>query len=153
MQTDDRLGTFDEIAALFPSESARIATALRSLIVSLDGDTFEVPRLGEKATTYGVGPSKMKQAYCYIMPQRGYVNLGFFHGARLADPAKTLGTGKSILHVKVRSEPDVARTELSELVRAAIAERRDVKAMAEESMEAPPVAVTPATAGFVRVPR
>lgn len=67
MQTDKRLGTFDDITALFPAESARLAIAFRSLIIRLDSDTFEVPRLGEKAGIYGVGPDKMNHIYCYIM--------------------------------------------------------------------------------------
>lgn len=125
MTTDTRLGTFEQILALFSPESARLATALRELIARLDGGAFEVPRLGEKATSYGVGPSKMKQAYCYIMPQMGYVNLGFFHGADLPDPLGLLeGTGKAMRHLKIRSEADLQRQAVLDLLQAAIAERR-----------------------------
>lgn len=125
MQTDSRLGTFAGIAALFPADSARLATAVRSLIIRLDSDTFEVPRLGEKTTTYGVGPSKMKHAYCYIMPQNSYVNLGFFRGTMLPDPSRILeGSGKMIRHIKIRNEQQLEMPEVLQLLRSAIAERK-----------------------------
>ncbi len=125
MKTDNRLGTFEQIADLFPADSARIAYAIRDLLISLDQQVFEVPRLGEKTTTYGVGPSKMKQAYCYIMPQKSYVNLGFFHGANLPDRDKLLeGTGKSIRHIKIRSFEDLARPEILAMITDAIEDRK-----------------------------
>jgi hypothetical protein len=105
--------------------------ALRRLIIRLDSDTFEVPRLGEKAATYGAGPSKMKHAYCYIMPQKTYVNLGFFRGALLADPSGMLeGTGKMIRHIKIRNEQQLEKTEVLELLRSAIAERKATEGLA-----------------------
>ena len=48
--------------------------------------TVETVRLGDNAATYGVGPKKMSDGYAYIMPMRGYINLGFYQGAMLADP-------------------------------------------------------------------
>ncbi len=125
MQTDERLGTFEQINALFPAASAEIASAIRTAILLLDGDSFEVPRLGEKTTTYGVGPSKMKQAYCYIMPQKSYVNLGFFHGATLPDPEGLLeGAGKLIRHIKIRNETDLDKPSIKRLIEEAIVDRK-----------------------------
>ncbi len=125
MQTDERLGTFEQINALFPPESAEILRAIREVLLSMDENAFEVPRFGEKTTTYGVGPSKMKQAYCYIMPQKSYVNLGFFHGAELQDPEGLLeGTGKVIRHIKIRSESELKKTSVIRLIEAAIADRK-----------------------------
>lgn len=125
MNTDPRLGTFEEILAPHSKDVTKIAWTLRELIEGADAESFEVPRAGEKAATYGVGSSKMKQAYCYIMPQKSYVNLGFFHGTRLPDPSRIMeGTGKLLRHVKVRSIEDVRRPELLELVKQAIQDRR-----------------------------
>ena len=52
--------------------------------------TVETVRLGDNAATYGVGPKKMTDGYASIMPMRGYVNLGFYQGAVLADPERLL---------------------------------------------------------------
>jgi hypothetical protein len=65
------------------------------MIRDVDASTVETVRLGDNAATYGVGPKKMTDGYAYIMPMRGYVNLGFYQGALLADPKRLLeGTGK-----------------------------------------------------------
>ncbi len=86
---------------------------------------MEVVRLGDGAATYGVGPRKMKEGYAYIMPHKNWVNLGFYQGAVLADPAGIMeGTGKKLRHVKVRSVEDAGRPEIRALVVAALAERR-----------------------------
>ncbi len=46
-------------------------------------------------------------AFAYVGVYKTHVNIGFFHGAALADPAGLLqGTGKYMRHVKVT--PDVA---------------------------------------------
>jgi len=48
----------------------------------------------------------------YVGVFRAHVNVGFFHGAALPDPAGLLqGTGKYMRHVKVK--PDLALDELS----------------------------------------
>jgi hypothetical protein len=81
-----------------------IARHLRAIIRAVDVHTVETARLGDNAATYGVGPKKMTDGYAYIMPMRGYVNLGFYQGAVLADREQLLeGTGKGLRHVKIRS--------------------------------------------------
>jgi hypothetical protein len=125
MNTDTRLGTVDEILALFPTPVQQLARAARSLIETLDADSFEVPRLGEKGTTYGIGPSKMKEAYCYLVLQKDYLNLGFFHGTTLRDESGLLeGTGKLIRHIKIRTLDNLKNPEVRSLIVAAIADRR-----------------------------
>jgi hypothetical protein len=54
---------------------------LRAIIRAVDVRTVETVRLGDNAATYGVGPKKMTDGYAYIMPMRGYINLGFYQGA------------------------------------------------------------------------
>lgn len=120
-----QFGTFDELVADFEPEVAAIAHRLRSHILEVDPDAVEVVRLGDRAATYGVGPRKMKEGYCYVMPQRGYVNLGFYQGAVLDDPDALLkGTGKSLRHVKVRSIAAADEPALRRLVATALDERR-----------------------------
>ena len=118
-------GTFDELLAGVEPGLAAIARRLRAIIRAVDVSTVETVRLGDNAATYGVGPKKMTDGYAYIMPMRGYVNLGFYQGAMLADPKRLLeGTGKSLRHVKIRSLTDANRSPVRALVAAALARRR-----------------------------
>jgi hypothetical protein len=43
-----------------------------------NGTAVETVRLGDNAATDGVGPKNMTEGYAYIMPMRGYVNLGCY---------------------------------------------------------------------------
>lgn len=61
----------------------------------------------------------------YVAAQDGYVNLGFFEGAALDDPAGLLeGTGETMRHVKVRSFDALETPALTELVRSAATHSR-----------------------------
>jgi hypothetical protein len=58
-----------------------------------------------------------------------YVNVGFFHGAALPDPARLLeGTGKFMRHVKLRPETPTNAAALTRLIEAAYS---DIKARVE----------------------
>ena len=118
-------GTFDELLAGVEPRLAAIARRLRAVVRAVDAHAVETVRLGDNAATYGVGPKKMTDGYAYIMPMRGYVNLGFYQGAVLADPERVLeGTGKALRHVKIRSLADANRASVRALVAAALARRR-----------------------------
>ena len=59
-------------------------------------------------------------AFAYVNAFTAHVNVGFFRGAELADPARLLvGTGKYMRHVKLRPGSDVDAAALVELVDAA----------------------------------
>jgi hypothetical protein len=65
----------------------------------------------------------------YVNVFTSYVNVGFFRGAALRDPARLLqGTGKFVRHVKLRPGTAVNAAELSRLIEAAYA---DIKARVE----------------------
>jgi hypothetical protein len=65
----------------------------------------------------------------YINVFTSHVNVGFFHGAALRDPARLLqGTGKFMRHVKLRPGTATNAAELSRLIDEAYA---DIKARAE----------------------
>lgn len=101
----ERLGTFEQILQGRPPELVALAGRLRALIVELHPDVVEVPRTGEGVAAYGWGEKKMSESYAYLAPQRAWVNLGFYHGASLDDPAGIIeGTGARIRHVKVRPD-------------------------------------------------
>jgi hypothetical protein len=118
-------GTFDELLAGVEPNLVAIARRLRAMIRDVDANTVETVRLGDNSATFGVGPKKMTDGYAYIMPMRGYVNLGFYQGALLADPKQLLeGTGKGLRHIKIRSLAEANRTPVRALVAAALARRR-----------------------------
>ena len=64
-------------------------------------------------------------AFGYVNAFRDHVNVGFFRGAELADPAGLLeGTGKFMRHVKLRPDHDVDATALTQLIQVAYNDMR-----------------------------
>lgn len=117
--------SFDDLLKLGQPAQQACMRRLRALILELHPDACEVVRLGERAATYGVGPKKMSEGYAYIMPHTEWVNLGFYRGADLPDPAGVLeGTGAKLRHVKIRSLADIERAPIRALLVAALKERR-----------------------------
>jgi len=59
-------------------------------------------------------------AFVYVNAFTAHVNVGFFRGAELADPAQLLeGTGKCMRHVKLRPKGDVDAMALIALIETA----------------------------------
>ncbi len=59
-------------------------------------------------------------AFAYVNAFKAHVNVGFFRGAEIADPAGLLeGTGKFMRHVKLRAEGDVDSGALMKLIETA----------------------------------
>jgi hypothetical protein len=68
-------------------------------------------------------------AFCYVNVFTSHVNVGFFQGASLPDPARLLqGTGKFMRHVKVKPGTATNVAALSRLIEAAYS---DIKAHVE----------------------
>lgn len=64
-------------------------------------------------------------AFAYVAAYTAHVNVGFFHGADLPDPAGLLtGSGKRMRHVKVRWGEPVDEPALADLIAAAC---RDIR--------------------------
>ena len=64
-------------------------------------------------------------AFAYVNVFTAHVNVGFFRGAELTDPAQLLeGTGKFMRHVKLRPDSDVDATALITLVDTAYADMK-----------------------------
>lgn len=64
-------------------------------------------------------------AFGYVDAFKDHVNIGFFSGARLEDPARLLeGTGKRGRHVKLRPGREVDAAALGQLIDAAYADAR-----------------------------
>jgi hypothetical protein len=67
--------------------------------------------------------------FAYVNAFTSHVNVGFFHGALLPDPAHLLqGAGKYMRHVKLRPRTAINPESLSDLIDAAYA---DIKARVE----------------------
>lgn len=119
------LGTFEDLVQMTAEPLHPVVRALRALVLSIDPGACEVVRLGDRAATYGLGPKKMTEGYCYILPYARWVNLGFYQGATLPDPAGLLeGTGARMRHVKIRAPQDCEAPQIAALIRAARAERQ-----------------------------
>jgi len=127
MKTVSQDGTFEDAIASFRPEIREIARRLRDLIELVHPDAVEVVWLKQRIAGFGLGPKKMTEQVSYIAPQTNYVNLGFYRGTSLPDPAGLLeGTGKALRHVKVHTVEDVERPALKQLLTEAVAERRRV---------------------------
>jgi hypothetical protein len=121
-----KFGTFSDLLEATAPNLQPIAQELRAIIFEVDPHSIEVVRLGERAATYGVGPKKMSEGYVYIMPHKNWINLGFYCGVHLPDPARLLeGAGKNLRHIKMRKLADTERPEVKRLIRAAYTERKE----------------------------
>ncbi len=118
-------GTFEELIDGKTEIVREIAIELKKQVLKLHPDSTEVVRIGDRAASFGHGSKKMSEAYCYIMPLKERVNLGFYHGALLQDPNKILeGTGKKLRHVKILSIKQAGSFDIVNLLSDAIAERK-----------------------------
>ncbi|MGE0687460.1 MAG: DUF1801 domain-containing protein [Dehalococcoidia bacterium] len=82
-------------------------------------DVLEV--IHDGAPTACVGDA----AFAYVNAFKAHVNVGFFWGAALADPAGLLeGSGKRMRHVKLRPGGAIDSAALADLIEAAYADIR-----------------------------
>lgn len=78
--------SFAEIIAKSPAAIQELARAVRDLIYDVLPQTVEVvwPRQG--SVGWGIGVKKFTEQFAYLMPFRGHITLGFYHGGELPDP-------------------------------------------------------------------
>lgn len=118
-------GTFDDLMQDCPETQKTVLTLLRGIVFKVHPEVYEVVRPGERSAVYGLGPKKMSEGYAYLMPHEQWINLGFFKGADLPDPAGMLeGTGAKMRHVKVRTVEQAEQTAIQDLIEAALKERK-----------------------------
>lgn len=120
----ESLGTLEELFGVANPKMAPIVKKVHKLILSIHPQAVIVPRLGEKSICYGLGPKKMSEAYCYIIPFKDYVNLGFFHGVTIDKDLVLEGTGAKMRHLKLYSVEDVASPKVTKFLKASIKERK-----------------------------
>ena len=103
-----------------PSELAAIARTWFTLMRKCGSDVRELMHDGCPTVCVQDAP------FAYVNAFKAHVNVGFFHGAALADPAGLLeGTGKYMRHVKLKPGHAIDAPSLEALITAA---HRDIVA-------------------------
>ncbi|MEI2607639.1 MAG: DUF1801 domain-containing protein [Candidatus Promineifilaceae bacterium] len=125
MKTIDTYGSFEDAMSGANDLVKAIADQLRQLILEVYPEAIELPWPKQHIASYGVGPKKMTEHFCYIGVQRHYVNLGFYYGAQLSDPEQLLeGTGNNLRHIKIKTVDDVDRPAIRQMIEQSLAERQ-----------------------------
>ena len=110
-----------ELLAVLPPDVRRVATALRRMVRRAARGTSETVVWGSISYHVPELGGRVKGAVCLIAPRRGYVELGFIHGALLPDPRSLLtGNQKEKRVVRVERIEDARRQALVNLVKAAV---------------------------------
>jgi len=99
----------------------KLALSVRSLVLEEMAPCFENIYDAYSAVAIGYGPTdRLSDGVFHIGVYAKGVNLGFNHGASLADPLRILeGSGKQVRHIKIRTQSDLARPEVRAYVRRA----------------------------------
>jgi hypothetical protein len=117
MRTIEDHGTFEDAVAKAGDHARKLAHQVRKLVIKVMPNVVEVPWPRMRMASYGVGPKKKTEHFCYISAQKEDVNLGFYYGAELPDPQRLLkGTGKLLRHVKIREAKDIQSPALRRLL-------------------------------------
>ncbi len=102
------------LADLTP-EIRELVQELRKLILEAVPDFIEVISWGNLSFQ-----TRKKRYVCAISPHKAHVSLHFWRGRELHDPEGLLqGTGKKLMHVKIRSLEDIKADAVKALVKEA----------------------------------
>jgi hypothetical protein len=97
-----------------PSQLAAIARPWFARMRACGADVRELMHDGCPTACVG------EAAFAYVNVFTAHVNVGFFHGAALPDPAVLLeGQGRRMRHVKLRPGREIDRAALERLIEAA----------------------------------
>ena len=98
-----------------------LALELRSLVLEEMAPCYENIYDAYSAVAIGYGSSdRLQDGLFHIAVYANHVNLGFNHGATLADPLGILkGAGKQVRHITIKTLADLARPEIRAYVRRA----------------------------------
>lgn len=111
---------FQEIAEKADPHVRELAHKAKALIKEVYPLVVEVAWPRQGIIGYGVGPKKMSEHFCYIAVLKERINLGFYYGAALPDPSGLLeGSGKSLRHIKISQQEQLADPALRELLEEA----------------------------------
>jgi len=109
--------TVDAYVADAPGPLAGLLERLRELVLQT------APAGVEETIKWGHPSYDLSGDVCYLAAYTEHVNLGFYGGVDLADPAGLLeGTGKRLRHVKVRPGEPFPEADVRALLAEAFAE-------------------------------
>lgn len=95
-------------------ELGLIAASWFAVIKQQGDDVTELLHDGYPTACVGIYP------FAYVGVFKAHLNVGFFHGAELPDPAALLqGTGKRMRHVKIRASARLNPAALENLIESA----------------------------------
>ena len=120
----ESLGKLSDLFAAASKGTLPILKKAHKLLLEIHPQAVIVPRLGERSISYGLGPKKNSEAYCYLIAYKTHVNLGFFHGSRLGADDLLEGTGPLMRHLKLSSVDDIGKPVVQRLIKAALKDRR-----------------------------
>ena len=102
-----------------PGELGAIALRWFEVMRACGDDVREILHDGHPTVCVG------DAAFAYVNAFTAHVNVGFFRGAEIADPAALLeGTGKSMRHVKLAPDRHVDENALTALIETAYADMK-----------------------------
>ncbi|HEY0319822.1 MAG TPA: DUF1801 domain-containing protein [Pyrinomonadaceae bacterium] len=116
--------TIEKFLAAYSPAVRDLTLKVRALVLKVVPDAVEQVDAASNLIGYGFG-LKYADLICVIMPLKSAVNLGFYRGTELPDPKGLLeGTGKRNRHVKLKTETEIENPALRELLKAAVAAKK-----------------------------
>lgn len=107
--------TVSEYITGLPAGKAHIAKALRAMIRAAAPELSEVIKWAEPVYESN-GP------VCWFKAHTAHVTLGFWRGVELRKiSARLESSGSKMAHIKIRTEDDIDSSEITKLVKAAVA--------------------------------
>lgn len=111
---------FEELMETADTEVQILARTVKEIIQEVMPDVVEVVWMNQNIASYGVGPKKMSEHFCYIALFKERINLGFYYGTELPDPTHLLeGTGNLLRHIKISQVQQLNDPALHQLVAVA----------------------------------
>ena len=114
-----------KLLSRYTPEVQRLVRAMRDQVRDLIPNAEEKAHLGWRNVAYS-WDGTLKTMICAIGPLKDHVNLYFYKGRTLPDPAGILeGTGKSVRHVPIHATTDVRSLAIQRLIRQAASLAKD----------------------------
>lgn len=116
---------FGELTARFDPHVQKLAATARSLVLDVMPRAVELVWPQQGTASYGTGPKKMSQHFCYLGLSTRHIRFGFYYGTELPDPEHLLidGGGKLMRSMKVSAVGQLANPALRTLVEVAATHR------------------------------
>jgi len=112
----------------FPPSISKLFLETRRVILGAAPDASELTYNAYNAVSAAYSfTGRLKEAFCHVAAYPAHVNLGFNRGAELHDPPRVLvGSGARIRHIRISSPSDLRSRALNALLRAAVAQGREL---------------------------